>query len=156
MLEIGDSLPDLQLPGPDGSPVGLRDHLGSGGLVVYFYPRDDTPGCTVQACAFRDQHADFEAAGVPIVGISGDSTESHQAFAQKFSLPFPLLSDPEGAARKAFGVPATLGVLPGRATYVFDGEGKLRERYVSQFRAREHVRRALRAVRGPASGTGAA
>src|SRR5690606_31358812 len=107
MLDVGHPLPDLKLPGPDGKPVRLRDLAAGKVLVIYFYPKDDTPGCTAQACGFRDAYEDFVEAGAEVVGISQDPPASHRAFAQKHRLPFLLLSDPEGQAQRAFGVKKT-------------------------------------------------
>jgi peroxiredoxin Q/BCP len=147
MLEPGQTIPDVSLLDADGTPVRLRDLLGERVLVVYFYPKDDTPGCTAQACGFRDAYEDFVEAGAEVVGISGDSQASHRAFAQKHRLPFRLLSDPDGEARRAFGVKKTLGLLPGRATFVVDRQGRILDAFSSQLRVGTHVQRALRHVR---------
>src|SRR5690606_35559449 len=120
MLAPGQTVPDVSLVDADGNTVRLRDLLGEKVLVLYFYPKDDTPGCTAQACGFRDAYEDFVDAGAQVVGVSHDGPASHQAFAQKHRLPFRLLSDPDGSARRAFGVKKTLGLLPGRATFVID------------------------------------
>lgn len=141
-----ETLPDLTLQGPDG-PVRLHDLLGANTLVLYFYPRDETPGCTAQACSFRDSYEAFTDAGATVVGISSDPPASHQAFAAKHRLPFLLLSDPDEAARRAFGVKSTLGLLPGRETFVIDPQGAIRYRFSSQLRATEHVKRALEQVK---------
>ncbi|AKU90758.1 peroxiredoxin [Vulgatibacter incomptus] len=148
MLTVGERVPDVTLTGPEGREVRLRDQLGARGLVIYFYPKDDTPGCTAEACGFRDQYEDFLEAGADVIGISGDPPSSHKAFANKHSLPFRLLSDERGEARRAFGVKATFGLLPGRATFVVDHEGTIRYAFSSQLRAREHVKRALEVVGG--------
>lgn len=145
-----ERLPDLTLQGPDG-PVRLHDLLGDRVLVLYFYPKDDTPGCTVQACTFRDSYEDFTEAGATVVGISSDPPASHEAFAQKHALPFLLLSDPDESARKALGVKSTFGLLPGRETFVVDRQGVIRYRFSSQIRAKEHVKRALEQVRNLAA-----
>lgn len=105
-------------------------------VVVYFYPKDDTPGCTAEACAFRDQYQDFTQAGAEVIGISSDGPESHAHFAGKHRLPFVLLSDQGGAVRKAYGVSAMLGLLPGRVTFVLDKSGTIRHMFSSQLRAR--------------------
>src|ERR1700760_5008647 len=106
-IQVGDKAPDFTLPRQDGTTVSLRDLLGQGGgraVVLYFYPKDDTPGCTAEACSFRDAYEDFKDAGAEVVGISSDSSDSHQAFASKHRLPFTLLSDADGAVRKLYGV----------------------------------------------------
>lgn len=147
MLAIGAPLPDLHLPDPDGKEVRLRDRTGEKALVIYFYPKDDTPICTTQARGFRDEYEAFRAAGAEVVGISDDPPASHRAFAEKHRLPFVLLSDVDGRARKAFGVDPTFGLLPGRATFVADKEGRIRFAYSAQFRGPAHVKKALEVVR---------
>lgn len=147
MLQPGRAIPDLSLVDADGTPVRLPDLARGKVLVLYFYPKDDTPGCTVQACSFRDAYEDFVEAGAEVVGISQDSEASHRAFAKKHGLPFRLLSDPEGEARRAFGVKTTLGLLPGRVTFVVDRNGRIVDAFSSQLRVREHVERARRLVR---------
>jgi len=146
MLKPGDPLPDLTLPGASG-PVRLGSLLADRALVVYFYPRDNTPGCTTEACSFRDSHEAFVAAGATVVGISEDDATSHEAFKAKHRLPFTLLSDPGGAAARAFGVGKSfLGLLPGRVTFVFDRNGVVQHVFDSQLRASAHVSEALGVV----------
>ncbi|MCP3059512.1 peroxiredoxin [Myxococcus sp. K38C18041901] len=157
LLKQGDVLPDVTLTGPGNQPVRLKDLVGQKVLVVYFYPRDDSPGCTVQACGLRDQYEDFVAAGAEVVGISADSVASHQGFAAKHRLPFLLLSDAQGTAREAFGVGTSfLGMLPGRVTFVVDRQGIVQDSFESQIRVGEHVRRALELVRSLAPKSAAA
>ncbi|RKG79023.1 peroxiredoxin [Corallococcus terminator] len=147
-LQEGDAVPDITLMGPGNAPVRLRDLLGDKALVIYFYPRDDSPGCTVQACSLRDQYEDFKDAGADVVGISSDSAESHEKFVAKHRLPFRLLSDPDGAARKAFGVGTNfLGMLPGRVTFIADRAGTIRYAFDSQMQVKKHVTGALDVVR---------
>src|SRR5207245_7911320 len=122
----GDPAPDFALPDRGGRTVRLGDYRGKQAVVLYFYPKDDTPGCTKESCTFRDQYQDFQDAGAEVIGVSSDSSESHEKFATKYRLPFVLLSDRGGAVRKAYGVPSTLGVLPGRVMYVIDREGTVR------------------------------
>ncbi|RKH09061.1 peroxiredoxin [Corallococcus sp. CA053C] len=156
MLNEGDAVPDVTLSGPGNAPVRLRDLVGDKVLVIYFYPRDDSPGCTVQACSLRDQYQDFTDAGADVVGISSDSAESHEKFVAKHRLPFRLLSDPDGAARKAFGVGTNfLGLLPGRVTFIADRTGTIRYAFDSQMQVRKHVSGALEVVRS-LTGQGAA
>ncbi|MCI0572914.1 MAG: peroxiredoxin [Myxococcaceae bacterium] len=147
MLQPGDAVPDVTLTGPGGHAVRLRELVGKKVLVVYFYPKDDTPGCTAQACSFRDQYEDFVAAGADVVGISADAMDSHEGFAARHRLPFTLLSDASGEARAGFGVKSTLGLIPGRVTFVVDHQGTVRYAFSSQLRAREHATRALEEVR---------
>ena len=146
-VQVGDRAPDFELADHDGQPVSLAALLASGPLVLYFYPQDDTPGCTREACGFRDVHAEFHDAGARVVGVSGDSPETHRRFRERHGLPFSLLADVGGDLRCAFGVPRTLGLLPGRVTYVIDREGIVRHVFNSQLFADRHVREALSTVR---------
>ena len=124
-LAAGDRAPLVALNDQKGE--GRRsDQLAGKALVLFFYPKDDTPGCTAEACAFRDSYADLQALGAEVWGVSGDDLASHQRFASRHNLPFPLLVDGGNSLRKAFGVPSVLGLLPGRVTYVIDGEGVIR------------------------------
>ena len=145
-VEEGKSAPPFTLTDADGNKVSLKDFRGKH-VIVYFYPKDDTPGCTVQACSFRDHFADFQDAGASVVGISSDSVASHRAFAERHRLPFTLLADRGGKVRAAFGVPKTLGLLDGRMTFVIDREGVVRHTFNSQIRARKHIEEALGVVR---------
>jgi peroxiredoxin Q/BCP len=144
-IRPGERAPDFTLPDAEGKPVRLADFSGRP-VVLYFYPKDDTPGCTKEACTFRDQYEDFRDAGAAVVGVSSDSSETHRKFAAKHRLPFTLLSDAAGKARKAYGVPATLGLLPGRVTFVIDADGVVRHVFNSQLDATRHVREALAAL----------
>src|SRR5690349_14122573 len=108
MLKVGDPMPDVTLTG-DGGVVRLREHIGKA-LVVYFYPKDETYGCTKEACSFRDQYEDFVAAGADVIGISRDNSASHAAFKSNHRLPFTLLSDPGGSVANAWGVKGSLGL----------------------------------------------
>jgi peroxiredoxin Q/BCP len=144
-LQVGDVAPDFELPSQTGDTVKLSDQRGHW-VVVYFYPADDTPGCTAEACSFRDNYEDFTDAGATVIGISGDSVESHVKFADKHNLPFTLLSDGDGELRKSWGVSKSLGLLPGRVTYVIDPEGVVRKRFSSQLRAKQHHHEALAAI----------
>ena len=141
-IHVGDQAPDFTLPTATGEPLTLSSLRGRP-VVVYFYPKDDTPGCTAEACTFRDRYEEFARAGAEVLGISSDSVSSHQRFATKYSLPMKLLSDKDGQVRKLFGVKATLGILPGRATYVIDPEGVVRLVFSSQLRFAQHASEAL-------------
>jgi thioredoxin-dependent peroxiredoxin len=145
-VRVGDLAPDFTLLDQTGTPVRLRDLLGKTTVVLYFYPKDQTPGCTIEARAFRDNYARFAEAGAEVVGISSDSVASHRRFAAKESLPFLLLSDRGGAVREQYGVEKTLGILPGRVTFVIDTAGVVRHVYSSQLRATQHTREALEVV----------
>jgi thioredoxin-dependent peroxiredoxin len=146
-LKIGDRAPDFTLPSQEGKPVSLADYRGKQAVVLFFYPKDESPICTKEACNFRDAYEDFAAAGAAVIGVSSDSAESHHTFAARHRLPFLLLADEGGALRKAFGVPKTLGVMPGRVTYVIDKEGIVRLIFNSQLSAVDHVAEALKTVR---------
>jgi peroxiredoxin Q/BCP len=151
-LGLGDRAPDFTLPDAGGKSISLHDLEGKGPIVVFFYPKDDTPGCTVEACSFRDRFDAFVQAGATVVGISSDPPESHGRFAQKHGLPMTLLSDVDGKVRAAWGVKATLGLFPGRATFVLDKGGVVRHVFVSQLRAGAHVTESLAVVKGLALG----
>ena len=144
----GDPAPDFELPAAGGVRVRLRDLLLRGPVVLYFYPKDFTPSCTIESCGFRDQYQDFLDAGAEVVGISTDPSESHERFAARHRLPFLLLSDAGGVVRSAYGVPKILGVLGGRVTFVIDRDGTVAHRFRSQFRPKQHVERALATLRG--------
>ncbi len=143
---VGQTAPDFTLPDQHGTPTTLSELRGRW-VVAYFYPKDDTPGCTAESCSFRDSFEDFTDAGAVVVGISSDSVESHEAFAAKHQLPFTLLADVEGRVRKEWGVGKTLGLLPGRVTYVIDPEGVVRHKFSSQFKPKAHIDDALRVIR---------
>jgi peroxiredoxin Q/BCP len=146
-LKVGDRAPDITLSSTTGETVRLSDFKGQKAVVIYFYPKDDTPGCTAESCAFRDSYAVFQEAGAEVIGISSDSQESHQKFAQKYNLPFTLLSDSKNEARKAFNVPNTLFVLPGRVTYVIDKEGIVRHIFDSMLDFNAHVEESLKIIK---------
>ena len=146
-LKVGDRVPDFTLPDQNGTPVSLGELLAEGCVVLYFYPKDDTPGCTTQACTFRDEHDELAEAGACVVGVSSDDVQSHRRFADKYRLPFRLLSDRAGELRQRFGVPKTIGLIDGRVTYVIDSQGIVRHVFNSQLRTRKHVDEALRLVR---------
>ncbi len=146
-IQVGDVAPDFTLPQQDGSPFHLQERLAKGAVVLYFYPKDDTPGCTVEACSFRDSYEDFKDAGAEVVGISSDSPAAHRAFAEKHRLPFTLVSDAGGKIRKLYGVPSTLWVLPGRVTYVIDAAGVVRHVFNSQMNPTKHVSEAIEVLK---------
>ncbi|HVH68775.1 MAG TPA: peroxiredoxin [Gemmatimonadales bacterium] len=146
-VKIGDVAPDFTLLDQTGTPVRLRDLLGNKTVVLYFYPKDRTPGCTIEARAFRDSYDAFAEAGAEVVGVSSDSVASHRRFARRHDLPFLLLSDRGGLVRELYGVEQTLGLLPGRATFVIDPAGVVRHIYSSQLRVLRHSRESLDVVR---------
>jgi peroxiredoxin Q/BCP len=144
---IGDPAPEFTLPTQTGDQVSLHDLLEQGVVVLFFYPKDDTYGCTREACAFRDAYDVFTEAGARVVGVSSDSVDSHDSFARKHSLPFTLLADAGGELRRRYGVPTTLGFLAGRVTYVIDRQGVIRHMFSSQTQLNGHVQGALAVVR---------
>lgn len=142
----GTKVPDFELKDQNGQNFKLSDALAKGPVVVYFYPKDDTPGCTKEACSFRDSFEQFKDEGVQVVGISSDDVASHKKFAEKYKLPFTLLSDEDNKVRKLFGVPKTM-MLPGRVTYVLDKNGVVVHQFNSMTKAEQHVEEAIAAVR---------
>jgi peroxiredoxin Q/BCP len=146
-IKVGDKAPDFELRSQRGETVRLRDYLGKKAVVLYFYPKDETPGCTKEACAFRDSYEVFRDAGAEVIGISSDDEESHSIFSVKYSLPFALLSDEDGKVRREFGVPSTMGVLPGRVTYVIDKEGIVRNIFSSQTDIDGHINETLKVLK---------
>ena len=146
-IDVGHPAPDLSLSTHTGEQLSLADYRGKHPVVVFFYPKDGTAVCTKEVCSFRDAYDDFTEAGAVVIGISSDSEARHQSFAQKHGLPFLLVSDKDGNARRAFGVAKTMGIFPGRVTYVIDREGIVRHIFNSQFAADRHVEEALEIVR---------
>jgi thioredoxin-dependent peroxiredoxin len=139
MLNIGEKAPDFTLQTGTGESFSLSQALQKNNVVLYFYPKDDTRGCTAQACSFRDQYDIFRENNAEVVGISSDNVETHQQFSAKHQLPFTLLSDPKGEVRKLYRVPRTLGIVPGRVTYLIDKQGIIRYSFNSQLKPLEHV-----------------
>jgi len=150
-INVGDEAPDFRLRDQNGREVGLSDFRGRKAVVLYFYPKDETPGCTKEACSFRDSYQDFGDAGAEVLGISGDSVAAHESFAKHHNLPFTLLADAGNVVRKRYGVPSTMWILPGRVTYVIDKQGVVRHVFNSQLQATRHVEEALEVVRKLAS-----
>ena len=144
-VQVGDKAPDFTLPSQTGEQVRLQDRLGERVVVLYFYPKDNTSGCTAEACAFRDSHEAFTDAEV--IGVSSDSADRHADFAGRHQLPFTLLADQGGRVRRAYGVPAVLGLIPGRVTYVIDRTGTVRHVFNSMTNIDGHVGEALEVVR---------
>jgi len=147
-IEVGSKVPSFSLKDQFGKTFDLDAVVGKKNLVIYFYPKDDTPGCTKEACAFRDQFEVFADKNTMIIGISGQSVESHLEFANKYKLNFTLLSDEGNNVRKLFGVPSSaMGVIPGRVTYVVNKEGKVVFMFDSLTKAEQHVEEALRIIK---------
>jgi len=144
-VKVGDRAPDFVLPDVKGQQVRLSDFAGKKNVVVYFYPKDNTAGCTSEACAFRDSYEVFKDAGAEVIGISSDTEKAHEQFAQQHHLPFILLSDAGGAVRKSYGATALLGLMPGRITYVIDKQGVVRNVF-SSLSPDGHVPEALKTL----------
>jgi peroxiredoxin Q/BCP len=146
-LKVGDKIPKFLAKDTNGNDFDSENFIGKKPLVIYFYPKDNTPGCTAQACSFRDQYEDFKDLGAEVIGISGDSIDSHQKFAKQYKLPFVLLSDNYQKIRKLFGVPSKMfGMLPGRVTYVTDRNGEIKMIFDSMM-ATKHIPKALEAIK---------
>ena len=142
-LHVGDKIPNFEAVDSNGSTFDSASVVGKQPLVIYFYPKDDTPGCTAQACSFRDQYQDFKDLGAEVIGISSDSIQSHQKFSKRYNLPFILLSDGDKKLRKLFDVPTNLfGLLPGRVTFVADANGIIQLIFDSMS-AKIHITKAL-------------
>jgi peroxiredoxin Q/BCP len=147
-IQIGDHCPIFSLPDSLGKDIQVKDYLGQKILVLFFYPKDDTPGCTKEACAFRDAYADFVDLGCEVFGISSDAAATHQNFQQKHQLPYPLLSDSQKKVRQQFGVPGNLfGLIPGRVTYVIGLDGKVAGIFNSQTNPVGHITEALKVAK---------
>lgn len=146
-VKVGDKAPDFTLPTQNGDKISLHDLFGKKSIVLYFYPKDETSVCTKEACLFRDSYEAFSKYGAEVLGVSSDSQESHLAFADHHKLPFKLLSDKDSSVRKLYGVPAAMGVVPGRVTYVIDKQGTVRLVFNSMMDADRHVSQALNILR---------
>ncbi|MCL4144362.1 UNVERIFIED_CONTAM: hypothetical protein GTU68_039590 [Idotea baltica] len=143
-LQVGDEAPNFELLNQDGDEVELMSYRGKKHVVLYFYPKDETPGCTKEACGFRDSYELFVAAGAEVIGVSADSIDSHKLFALNRRLPFQLLSDLKNTTRKKYGVSGSwMGLIPGRETFVIDKDGMIRHRFSSQFQIDQHIQDSL-------------
>ncbi len=136
---VGDVAPDFTLPSGDGGSVSLSDFRGKSEVVLFFYPKDNSPACTAEVCSFRDSYEAFREAGAEVIGVSADSVDSHRQFASALNVSFPILSDAKQELRKLYGVPKTLGLIPGRVTYLIDKQGVVRRIFASQLQIRQHV-----------------
>ncbi|MUM65813.1 redoxin domain-containing protein [Acidianus infernus] len=144
MVKIGDKAPLFEAINDNGDKIALSDFIGKHNIVLYFYPKDDTPGCTREACAFRDNWDLLKDYDVVVIGVSSDNVESHKRFKEKYNLPFILISDPDGKIRELYGAKGF--ILPGRVTFVIDKNGIIMHVYKSQFNPVNHVKEALRAL----------
>jgi thioredoxin-dependent peroxiredoxin len=145
-LKVGDKLPNFSAKDTNGNVFTSQDYIGKQPLVIYFYPKDDTPGCTAQACSFRDNYESFKELGAEVVGISSDTVTSHLKFKSKFNLPFILLSDNDKKLRKLFGVKNSLFIIPGRETFVTDKNGVVIMVFNS-ISSEIHIQKALRVLK---------
>lgn len=146
-MDVGDKAPDFTLPDQEGRQVRLSDLLQENkAVVVFFYPKDGSPVCSREACSFRDNYGKFAKSGAAVLGVSSDGENAHRDFAESNHLPFPLLADAGGKVRSLWDVPRTMGLFPGRVTYVLDASGVVRNVYSSQLAAEKHVSTALEAV----------
>lgn len=144
---VGEPAPDFELESAPGQAVRLADFRGKQNVVLFFYPKDETAGCTLEVCSFRDAYADLRAAGAEVIGISRDSLESHDRFSARHQLPYRLLSDPDGEVHRRYGVSKALGIFPGRVTVVIDRNGIVRHITDARLRFKHHVDTALGALR---------
>jgi peroxiredoxin Q/BCP len=146
-IRVGDRAPDFTLPSQLGDNVTLSEYFGKKNVVLYFYPKDESPGCTREACTFRDSYEELTSLGAEVLGVSSQSVESHRSFATHHGLPFILLSDAENKVRQLYGVPSTMGIVPGRVTYIIDKKGVVRHIFSSQTQAEKHVEEAIKTLK---------
>lgn len=146
-LAVGDQIPTFSLTDQNGRKINVEKLVGKKNLVIYFYPRDNTLGCTIESCSFRDEYQQFTEAGADVIGISSDTVDAHKEFSSAHHLPFTLLSDLGGKIRSLFGVPYAFGFIPGRVTYVIDKEGIIRHIFNSQLLPHKHVSEALKILK---------
>jgi peroxiredoxin Q/BCP len=145
--KVGEKATDFTLPSQMGDNVTLSEYQGKKNVVLYFYPKDETRGCTREACEFRDRYDIFTRLGAEVLGVSSDTLESHKSFATHHGLPFLLLSDKDGKVRKLYGVPSTIGIIPGRVTFIIDTKGVVRHVFNSQFQPEKHIEEALKVLK---------
>ena len=148
-IQAGDAAPAVWMTTHKGERISLESFRGEKAVVLFFYPMDGTPICTKEACSFRDAYEDFVEAGAVVIGVSSDTAARHQAFAAQHQLQFLLVDDHDGSIRKTFGVPKTMGFMPGRVTYVIDKNGIVRRMFSSQLSAKKHVEEALECLKSP-------
>lgn len=146
-INVGDKAPDFVLQSQTGEKVTLSEFFGKKNIVLYFYPKDESGGCTREACTFRDSYEVFKELGAEVIGVSSQSVDSHKSFASRYKLPSILLSDVDYQVRRLCGVPSTLGVMPGRVTYVIDKEGAIRHIFSSQFQPERHFEEATNVLK---------
>ena len=147
MIKVGEKAPDFTLPSQMGDKVTLSEYFGKKNTVLFFYPKDESAGCTREACKFRDEYDVFTSLDAEVLGISSQSIESHESFATHHGLPFILLSDEKNEVRKLYDVPASMGIIAGRVTFIIDKKGIIRHIFSSQFQPEKHVSEALEVLR---------
>ena len=147
-IKVGDKIPDFVLKDQDNFDFNIDQFRGKQMMVIYFYPKDDTPGCTTEACSFRDQYEIFTDLNVKVIGISADDVASHKKFAEKYNLPFTLLADTDKKVQKLFGVPRSLlGMIPGRVTYIVNKEGEVVHIFNSMTNTEKHITESLSIIK---------
>jgi peroxiredoxin Q/BCP len=146
-VNVGDKAPDFTLLSQRGESVTLSQFFGKKNIVLYFYPKDESKGCTRQACEFRDKYEVYTDLGAEVIGVSSDDVNSHRSFADKHNLPFILLSDTKKKIRKLYGIASTLGIIPGRVTFIIDKKGIVRYVFSSQFQPKKHIHESLEALK---------
>jgi peroxiredoxin Q/BCP len=145
-VKVGDKAPEFKLSSQMGDDVTLSEFFEKRNVVLYFYPKDETTGCTKEACTFRDNYEELTKLGAEVIGVSGQSVESHISFASHYGLPFILLSDEGNKLRELYGVPSSMGIIPGRVTYIIDKKGMVRHIFNSQTQAQKHVEEAKKTL----------
>lgn len=146
-VRIGESAPDFTLLDQDGEQLTLSNYRDKTSVVLFFYPKDFSTGCTTQACHFRDNYEDFTDQGAEVIGVSSDSVESHKRFLEEYLFPFKLLSDKDGKIRKLYGATKGFGLLPGRYTFIIDKQGLIRYIFTSETNMKKHIDESLRILR---------
>jgi len=146
-VKVDEPAPDFSLPNQSGELIRLQDFVGKKIVVLYFYPKDFSMGCTAEACAFRDSYEVFKDAGAEVIGVSSQSVKSHERFALANSLPFTLLSDEDGKVKKLYGAVSVFGLMAGRVTFIIDKKGIVRHVFSSQLNPTKHVEEALRIIK---------
>ena len=146
-VKVGDFAPDFTFPNQENEPTSLSDYKGISSVVLYFYPKDFSPGCTTQACYFRDNYEDFTDLGATVIGVSGDSIESHKKFLDEYLLPFTLLSDKGNIVRKLYGATKGFGLLPGRYTFIIDMKVIILHIFTSETNMKKHIDESLKILR---------
>lgn len=150
-VKVGDRAPEFTLPDQSGEVVSLKDFLGKRSIVLYFYPKDFTVGCTTETKSFSERYEEFKELGAEVIGVSSDTVESHESFASECNASFTLLSDEGERVRSLYGVESSLGLIPGRVTYIIDRSGIVRHIFASQLNPKKHVKEAMETLRTIAS-----